>query len=131
MPDPNIQPPNVAETGDPFAALRVVDLLARVERARPVRIADLAARLDAAYRDWLFPVPVVTDVVIQLQADWMADYRNVSGIVLDDGPYGPTVTIEDTSRVDPWFVGRAGHLASECLERLAEFGRRDRPTGDG
>ena len=37
------------------------------------------------------PRAVVADVALQLQANWMADYRNSSGIVVDDGPYGPTV----------------------------------------
>ena len=56
----------------------------------------------------------------------MADYRNTSGIVLDDGPYGPTLTIEDSSRVDPWIVRQAQREAASCTERLAEFSRRDR-----
>jgi hypothetical protein len=131
LPDPNIQPPTVAEPGDPFAALRIVDLLARLERGRPVRIADLVDRLDATYLDWLFPAPVVTHLIVQLQSNWMADYRNASGIVVDDGPYGATVTIEDTSRVDPWIVAQAQRLAGECRERLIDFGRQDRPSGDG
>ncbi len=131
LPDPNIQPPSTAESGDPFAAARIVDLLARVERGRPVRIADLVDRLDATYLDWLFPAQVVTDVVLQLQANWMTDYRNSSGIVVEDGPYGPTVTIEDSSRVDPWIVRQAQRVSADCRERLAAFGRRDRPTGDG
>ncbi len=131
LPDPNLHPPTVAESGDPFAALRVVDLLARIERGRPVRVADIAERLDASYLDWLFPSTVVVDVVLQLQANWMADYRNASGIVIDDGPWGPTVTLEDTSRVDPWIVGQADRLAAECRARLVSFGRLDRPNGDG
>ncbi len=131
LPDPRISPPTIGESGDPFTALRVVDLLARVERGRPVRLADLADRLDATYLDWLFPVPVVADVILQLQANWMADYRNTSGIELDDGPRGATVTIEDSSRVDPWIVRQAQRLAAACTERLAEFSRRDRPgSGD-
>jgi hypothetical protein len=129
LPDPHVTPPTVAESGDPFATLRVVDLLARIERGRPVRVADIADRLDAMYLDWLFPVRVVADVAIQLGADWMADYRNSSGIVLADGPSGPTLTIEDSSRVDPWIVRQAQRAAAECTERLAEFSRRDRPSG--
>jgi hypothetical protein len=127
MPDPNLQPPTIAESRDPFSAVRVIDLLARIERGQPIRLQDLADRLDATYLDWLFPVRVVTDVVIQLQADWMADYRNSSGIAIDDGPTGPTVTIEDSSRVDPWIVRQAQRTAASCTERLAEFSRRDRP----
>ena len=129
LPDPDITPPTIGESGDPFTTVRVVELLARLERGRPQRLADIADRLDATYLDWLFPVPVITDVVIQLQTDWMADYRNSSGIVLEEGPTGPTVTIEDSSRVDPWIVRQAQRAAADCTERLAEFSRRDRPSG--
>ena len=128
LPDPAIDPPNVGESGDPFTALRVIDLLARVERGRPIRLSDLADRLNASYLDWLFPVPVIADVVLQLQANWMADYRNSSGIVVEDGSSGPVLTIEDTSRVDPWIVRQAQRVADDCTERLAEFSRRDRPS---
>lgn len=131
LPDPSLVPPTVAEAGDPFTALRVTDLVARLERGRPVRVADIADRLNATYLDWLFPVEVVTAVLIQLQSNWMADYRNTSGIVLDDGPHGPTLTLEDSSRVDPWIVRQALREAESCRQRLAEFSRRDRPTADG
>jgi len=46
LPDPSINPPTLAEAGDPFTAVRVIDLLARIERGRPVRIADVADRLN-------------------------------------------------------------------------------------
>ncbi len=131
LPDPAIHPPTIAERGDPFAALRVIDLLARIERGHPTRVADLVERLDATYLDWLFSATVVIDVVLQLQANWMADYRNASGIVIDDGPYGPTITIEDSSRVDPWIVRQAQREAASCTERLVEFSRRDGPTSGG
>jgi hypothetical protein len=49
-------------------------------------------------------------------------------VVLEDGPYGPTLTLEDSSRVDPWIVRQAMRVAAECTERLVEFSRRDRPT---
>jgi hypothetical protein len=127
LPDPAINPPTVGEARDPFTAVRVIDLLARVERGRALRVADIAARLDAVYLDWLFPVSVVTDVALQLQANWMADYRNSAGIVVEDGPLGPTLAIEDSSRVDPWIVRQAQREAAACTERLAEFSRRDRP----
>ncbi len=130
MPDPVMTPPTVAESGDPFTTLRVIDLLARLERDRPIRLADIADRLDASYLDWLFPVSVVADVALQLQANWMADYRNTTGIVVADGPSGPTVAIEDSSRVEPWIVRQAQRAAADCTERLTEFSRRDRPSGD-
>jgi hypothetical protein len=129
LPDPSIAPPVLAESDDPFTMLRVIDLVARLERGRAIRIADLVARLDATYLDWLFPEPVVADALLQLQANWMADYRNASGIVIDVGPYGSTVAIEDSSRVDPWIVRQAERAAAACHERLAAFSRLDRPTG--
>ena len=128
MPDPGITPPTVGEAGDPFTSVRVIDLVARLERGRPLRLADIADRMNATYLDWLFPVPVVADVALQLQANWMTDYRNSSGIVVADGPSGPTLTVEDSSRVDPWIARQAQRAAAECTERLAEFSRRDRPT---
>lgn len=131
LPDPFVDPPIVAEPGDPFAALRVIDLLARIERGHPVRVADIADRLNVSYLDWLFSPRVVADVALQLQANWMTDYRNSSGIVVDDGPLGSTIAIEDSSRVDPWIVRQAQRTAAACTERLAEFSRRDRLTSGG
>lgn len=131
LPDADLNPPVVAETDDPFTSLRVVHLLARIERARPVRIADIADRLNATHLDWIFPPDVVTDVAVRLQANWIADYRSTSGIVLDDGAYGPTITIEDSSRVDPWIVRQAERERAACRERLASFSRLDHASGEG
>jgi hypothetical protein len=131
LPEPTLAPPVLAESADPFTTLRVIDLLARLERGRPVRLADVVDRLNATHLDWLFPASVVVDVAVALQSNWMADYRNSSGIVLADGPYGPTIEIEDSSRVDPWIVRQARREAAACRERLAAFSRLDRPTGEG
>jgi hypothetical protein len=131
LPEPTLAPPVVAESGDPFAALRVIDLLARIERGRPVRIADVVDRLNATHLDWIFAPSVIADVAVALQANWMADYRNSSGIVLEDGPYGPTIEIEDSSRVDPWIVRQAEREVAACRERLAAFSRLDRAAGEG
>ena len=125
LPDPRLAPPVVADAGDPFTAVRVIDLVARVERGPPVRLDDLVAALNARHVDWLFDRAAVLDVLIALQANWMADYRNASGIVLEDGPYGPTLTFEDSPRVDPWIVRQALREAAACRDRLAEFARRD------
>jgi hypothetical protein len=70
-------------------------------------------------------------VLITLQANWMADYRNSSGIVLDDGPAGTTVLLEDSSRVDPWLVRQAQREAAGCREALDDFARRDRIATGG
>jgi hypothetical protein len=126
LPDPHIAPPHVAEPGDPFSTLRVIDVVARMDRGRPIRLDDLVDRLNATWLDWLFTRPVVIDTMVTLQANWMADYRNASGIVLGSGPYGDTVTLEDSSRVDPWIVGQATRIEQACRAALAEFARRDR-----
>ncbi len=125
MPDPNVQPPTVAQADDPFAALRVVDLLARLERGVAVRASGIAAALNSRYLDWVFSPAVVTHVALQLQANWMTDYRNASGIVIEDSAYGTTIQIEDSSRVDPWFVRQAEALAAQCRTVLFEFSKRD------
>ena len=131
LPDAFPAPPVIAEGGDPFAALRVIDVVARMDRGRPVRLGDLVDRLNAVHLDWLFTREVVADVLVALQANWMADYRNGSGIVLDDGAAGPQVTLEDSSRVDPWIVRQAQREAAACREVLDEFARRDRVAGGG
>jgi hypothetical protein len=131
LPDPDLRPPVVAESGDPFSALRVIHLLARVERGRPLRLAAIVDRLNATYLDWIFPTEVVVAVVLQLQVNWMADYRNSSGIVVEEDAYGPTVEIEDSSRVDPWIVRQAQREAAACRDRLDAFSRLDRPSGEG
>lgn len=125
LPDAAFQPPSVAESGDPFATVRILHLLALVERGRPIRIDDVVAGLNARHLDWTFSAAVVADAIVQLQANWMADYRNGSGIVLDEGPYGATVTIEDSSRVDPWIVRQVGREAAACRATLEAFSRRD------
>ena len=122
-------PPVIAESGDPFAALRIVDLVARLPRGRAHGLAAIVAQLNATHLDWLFEPRVVADALLQLQANWMADYRNTSGIVIDDGPGGATLTIEDSSRVDPWVARQAHRRAAECAAARDEFSRRERPTG--
>lgn len=123
-------PPVVAESGDPFAALRVIDIVARAPRGRAVRLAALVDRLNAEHLDWLFDERVVADTLLQLQANWMADYRNTSGIVIDEADGRATVTIEDTTRVDPWIVRQGRRAADACREALLAFSRRDRVTGE-
>jgi hypothetical protein len=130
MPSELPTPPVVAESGDPFASLRVIDLVARLPRARAVDLRSIVERLNATHLDWLFDERVVADALLQLQANWMADYRNTSGIVVDEAGGRATVTIEDSTRVDPWIVRQAQRLDATCREALREFSRRDRPTGE-
>jgi hypothetical protein len=121
LPDPRVQPPTVAEPGDPFAALRIVHLLARIPRGEPVRVRDLVDHLNAAYVDWSFSRGVVLAAIVQLQANWQTDYRTVDGIALTEGPAGPAVAIEDTPRVDGWIARQCQRLAEACTERLRAF----------
>jgi hypothetical protein len=121
LPADDLQPPVIAEAGDPFASLRVVHLLARVPRGERIRLRDIVDRLNADHLGWSFGREVVVAAIVQLQANWMADYRNADGIVLEDGPAGPEVRIEDTPRVDGWITRQADRLAGECHERLRRF----------
>ena len=119
--DPHLQPPQVAEVRDPFADLRVVHLVARVPRGVPIRVRDLVDHLNAEYLDWSFSRPVVVAAILQLQANWFSDYRNTDGIAFDEDATGPTVRVEDTSRVDPWIVRQVDRLHDECEQRLRAF----------
>ena len=130
MPAELPRPPVVAESGDPFATARIIDLLARVPRGRPIAVGDLVHRLNAEHLDWLFDERVVADALVQLQANWMTDSRNISGIVIDEAGGRATVTIEDSTRVDPWIVRQADRVAARCREVLRDFSLRDRPGGE-
>ncbi|HXG25817.1 MAG TPA: hypothetical protein VNL94_03065 [Candidatus Binatia bacterium] len=130
MPAADVRPPVVAESGDPFTALRVVELVARIPRGRPVDLGAIVARLNATHLDWLFEPRVVADAILQLQANWIADYRSTTGIIIEENPTGVTVQIEDSTRVDPWIARQAQRLVAACREILDEFSRRDRRTGE-
>jgi hypothetical protein len=130
MPAELPNPPTVAESRDSFTTLRVLDVLARVPRSVPLEIRSIADQLNAIHLDWLFEARVVADTILQLQANWMADYRNSSGIVIDESLAGATVTIEDSSRVDPWIVRQAQRELGACRAVLVDFSQRDRPTGE-
>jgi hypothetical protein len=130
VPAPLPAPPVIGSSGDPFTTVRVLELLARIPRGRPILIPDVVARLNATHLDWLFDDRVVADVALQLQSNWIADYRSTQGIVVEDGPAGATVTIEDSTRVDPWIVRQVQREVAACREELLEFSRRDRSTGE-
>lgn len=123
LPDPDVRPPTVAETGDPFAALRIAHLVARMPRGAPVRLRDVVDRLNAEYLDWSFSRPVVAAVVVQLQANWNADFRSQQGFELTDGAAGDELRIEDSARVEPWLVRQVSRYAGECRQRLLAFAR--------
>lgn len=121
--DPHISPPTVAEAGDPFAALRVAHLVARIPRGTPVRLRDITDSLNAEYLDWSFSRSVVAAVVVQLQANWSADFRTQQGFELSAGQAGDELMIEDSSRVEPWLVRQVARYADESRQRLLAFAR--------
>ena len=121
LPNADLQPPTVAEAGDPFAELRVIHLVTRIGRGEPVRIRDIVDRLNADYVDWSFSRGVVIGAIVQLQSNWQSDFRSTSGIEVRDGLAGPELVIEDTPRVGPWLVRQVVRLSAACTERLRAF----------
>ena len=63
------------------------------------------------------------DAIVQLQSNWLSDYRTRDGLLLEDGGAGPELTIEDSSRVDPWIRRQVERLAADCRELLRAFAR--------
>lgn len=128
LPDVDLNPPVVAQSGDPFAAARVAHLLGRIPRGQPVRLRDIVDRLNADYLDWSFSRSVVISVIVQLQANWMADYRTRQGIQMREGEAGEEVIVEDSARVGPWIVRQVERLLAECREQLLTFAREEGQT---
>lgn len=121
LPAADLSPPVIAEAGDPFADLRVVHLMARLPRGRTVPLRDIVERLNHEHLDWSFSRPVVAAAIVQLQANWRADYRDADGFRIDSGPSGDELFIEEGSRVDPWIVRQVERRRAACLERLRVF----------
>jgi hypothetical protein len=125
LPEPNIAPPVVAESGDPFAGLRVAHLVARLPRGESVRLADVVDHLNAEYLDWSFSRNVVAAVAVQLAANWQADFRTTVGFELIDGARGDELLIEDTPRAQTWLVGQVERFAAQSRLRLQAFARHE------
>ena len=128
LPDPDLDPPTIAESGDPFAAARIAALVARIERGTPRPGRRRRRSVERDLRRLAVHDRVVVDAILQLQTNWMADYRNTSGIVVADGEYGATVEIEDSTRVDPWIV-RQVEAMPPGVPRTAGHIQSPRPRG--
>ena len=123
LPAPDLSPPVVAESGDPFASLRVAHLVARLPRGQAVRLRDIVDQLNAEYLDWSFSRTVVADVIVQLQANWTADFRTSTGLQLVEGAHGEELALEESPRIEAWLIGQVERYAAECRARLRAFAR--------
>jgi hypothetical protein len=126
MPDPNLAPPQVARSGDPFAALRVVHFLARLRRNQTLQLREVVAALNAEFLDWYFSERVVLAELVQLQANWGISFHGDDRIVLDRNERGHTLLITDSSRMGAFLASEARRLADACEDELRRF-----TLGDG
>ena len=90
-----------------------------------MRIRDVVDRLNVDYLDWSFSRSVVISVAVQLQSNWVADFRTSTGFELVDGERGEELVIEDSPRAGPWLVRQVERLAAECREQLSAFARAE------
>jgi hypothetical protein len=126
MPDPSLTPPQLARSGDPFAALRVVHFVSRVRRSETHQVRDLVAALNAEFLDWYFSEKVVLAELVQLQANWGISFHGDDRIVLDRNERGHTLLVIDSTKMSTFLVAEARRLADACQDELRRF-----TIGDG
>jgi hypothetical protein len=130
MPEPSLVPPQIARSGDPFAALRIVHLLARLHRNVTHQLRDVVVALNAAYLDWSFSEKVVLSALVQLQSNWAISFHGEDRIVLDRNERGHTLLIIDSSKMTSFLQSEANRLVHACQEELREFALGDGMTTD-
>jgi hypothetical protein len=126
MPDPQLAPPQIARSGDPFAALRIVHFVSRLRRNETLQVRDVVAALNAEFLDWYFSEKVVLAEVVQLQANWGISFHGDDRIVLDRNERGHTLLITDSTKMTSFLVNEARRLAEACARELRQF-----TLGDG
>ena len=126
MPDPSLVPPQIARSGDPFAALRVVHFVSRLRRNETLQVRDVVAALNAEFLDWYFAEKVVLAELVQLQANWAISFHGDDRIVLDRNERGHTLLIVDSTKMSTFLVNEGRRLHDVCLEELRRF-----TLGDG
>lgn len=126
MPEPTLNPPQVARSGDPFARLRIVHFLSRLRRNTTHQLRDVAAALNADFLDWSFSEKVLLAEVVQLQANWSISFHGDDRIILDRNERGHTLLIVDSSRMTAFLVAEGRRAAAEAEEELRRF-----TLGDG
>lgn len=126
MPDPSLAPPQLARSGDPFSALRVVHFVSRLRRNESLQVRDVVAALNANYLDWYFGEKVVLAELVQLQANWSISFHGDDRIVLDRNERGHTLLIVDSTKMTTFLINEAKRLAEAGQEELRRF-----TLGDG
>jgi hypothetical protein len=121
MPDPAITPPQIARTGDPFGALRIVHFVSRLQRNETLQLRDVVAALNAAHLDWYFNEKVVLAELVQLQANWSISFHGDDRIVLDRNERGHTLLVIDSTKMSTFLVSEARRLADACDDELRRF----------
>ena len=130
MPDPALAPPQLARSGDPFAALRVVHFVSRLRRNESLQLRDVVAALNAEFLDWYFSEKVVLAELVQLQANWSISFHGDDRIVLDRNDRGHTLLIVDSTKMSSFLVNEALRLAEACSEELRRFTLGDGVSSD-
>ena len=118
MPDPGLVPPQIARSGDPFAALRVVHFVSRLRRNETHQVRDVVTALNAEFLDWYFAEKVVLAELVQLQANWGISFHGEDRIVLDRNERGHTLLIVDSTKMSTFLVER-GQSPGRCVRRGA------------
>jgi hypothetical protein len=130
MPDPQLAPPQLARSGDPFAALRVVHFVSRLRRNETLQLRDVVAALNAEFLDWFFSEKVVLAELVQLQANWAISFHGDDRIVLDRNERGHTLLIIDSTKMSSFLVNEARRLAEACADELRRFTLGDGVSAD-
>jgi hypothetical protein len=130
MPETDLNPPQIARVGDPFATLRLVAFVARLRRNETLQLRDVVAALNAAYLDWYFLEKVVLAGLVQLQANWSISFHGEDRIVLDRNERGHTLLIVDSTKMTAFLIGQATRLREACNEELRRFALGDGLTTD-
>jgi len=130
MPAPHLVPPQLARSGDPFAALRIVHFVSRLRRNETLQLRDVVAALNAAFLDWYFSEKVVLAELVQLQANWGISFHGDDRIVLDRNDRGHTLLITDSTKMSSFLVAEARRLSEACAEELRRFTLGDGVSSD-
>ena len=130
MPDPDVAPPQLARSGDPFAALRIVHFVSRLRRNQSLQLRDVVAALNADFLDWYFSEKVVLAELVQLQANWGISFHGEDRIVLDRNERGHTLLITDSTKMSTFLVNEARRLAEACAAELRQFTLGDGVSSD-